>query len=111
MSRVVTSKAALLEVKIDFAGTGDNTVVPGVAGASVRVYHLFLVVAAATSLTFKRGTTALTGPMAMTANGSVVLDFVTQPWMATEDGEAFVIHQTGTAQVSGQLGYTQIPTS
>lgn len=111
MSRVVTSKAALLEAPIDFSGTGDNTLVSAVAGRSVRVYHLILVVSADTSLTFKRGSTALTGAMAMLANGSIVLDFQEQPWFETADGEALVLSQSGTAQVSGQVGYTQIPTS
>jgi len=111
VSSVVTSRLALLEVPIDFVATGDNTLVAGVAGASVRAYHLFLVVSAATTLTFKRGGTSLSGPMAMTANGSVVLDFVGQPWLTTADGEALVLSQSGTAQVSGQLGYTQILTS
>lgn len=111
MSRIVSSRLSLLESPIDFTTTGDNTLVAGVGGASVRVYHLFLVVSADTNLTFKRGSTALTGAMPMLANGSIVLDFVTQPWFTTADGEALVLSQSGTAQVSGQLGYTQIPTN
>lgn len=110
MSLVVTSRLSLLETPIDFVATGDNIVVPALAGASVRVYHLFLVVSADTTITIKHASTAFTGAMSMLAHGSICLDFVGQPWFTAEDNEAFVISQSGTAQVSGQVGYTQIPT-
>ena len=110
MSALVTGRPNLVEAPIDFTASGDQTLVAAVAGRSVRVYHLFLVVSADTELTFKRGATELTGPMPMLANGSIVLDFQGQPWFATLDNEAFVLNQSGTAQVSGQLAYTQIPT-
>lgn len=102
------------ESPIDFTATGDNAVVAGVAGLRVKVFQLFLVVSAATTLRFKDdGGTNLTGPIAMLANGSIVLDFVRgsreadQPWFTTSPGNAFVINQTGTAQVSGRMYYTQ----
>lgn len=107
MSRIV-HRANLRETPIDFTSTGDNTVVAAVAAQIVRVYRLFLVVSAATDLTFKKGSTALTGAIEMTEAGSIVFDFEDQPWFTTELGEAFVIGQTGTAQVSGRLYYTQV---
>lgn len=102
------------EAAIDFSAPGDNVVVAAVAGAQVRVFQLFLVVDMATILTIKDGAGIdLTGPMDMVAHGSIVLDFVRgsreadQPWFTTSPGNAFIINQTGGAQVSGRLYYTQ----
>lgn len=103
------------ETAIDFSASGDNAVVAAVAGQSVQVYQIFFVVSADTIITFYDGVggTALTGPISMKANGSVVLDFVRgsreadQPWFRTTEGNAFIINQSGTAQVSGRVYYRQ----
>ena len=102
------------EAAIDFSASGDNDVIAAVPLLRVGVFQLFLVVDADTILTIKDGTGIdLTGPMAMLANGAIVLDFVRgsreadQPWFTTSAGNAFVINQSGSAQVSGRLYYTQ----
>lgn len=102
------------ESPIDFMATGDNAVVAGVPGLRVKVFQLFLVVSADTILVFKDGAgTVLTGPIEVLAYGSIVLDFVRgnreadQPWFTTSPGNAFVINQSGTAQIAGRLYYTQ----
>lgn len=101
------------EIAIDFSAAGDNVIVAAVPDTRVRVWQLFLLVSKDTILVFKDGSTPLTGLMAMLAHGSVVLDFVRgsreadQPWFTTSPGAAFVINQTGTAQVSGRLYYAQ----
>lgn len=101
------------EASISFTTTGDNQLVAGVVGQIIRVFQLFLVVSADTVLTFQDGATPLTGPMPMKAGGSIVLDFVRgsreadQPWFTTSPGNQFILNQSGTAQVSGRLYYTQ----
>lgn len=102
------------EVAISFSASGDNILVAGVPQEQVRAWQLFLVVSADTILTFKDGAAInLTGPIAMKANGSIVLDFVrgsreaSEPWFTTSAGNALILNQTGTAQVSGRLYYTQ----
>ena len=102
------------EAIIDFTATGDNAVVAGVVNQVVKVFQLFLIVSADTTLTFKDGSGMdLTGPIAMLANGSIVLDFVRgsreadQPWFTTNVGNAVIINQTGSAQVSGRLYHVQ----
>jgi len=101
------------EAVLNFNGTGDTAVVAGVAGQTVRVWQLFFTVDADTLVTFKRGSTVLTGPLTLKAGGAVVLDPVgdhrdpSRPWFTTGAGEAFVISQTGTAQISGRLYYSQ----
>ena len=97
----------LTEISINFSGTGDNTVVSAVAGQHVRVYKIFFVVNAATNLIFKNDGTGLTGSVAMLANGSFVLDFDERPWFTATSGNAFIINQSGTAQISGRCYYVQ----
>lgn len=99
----------LSELIINFNSTGENIVVPGVASQVGRIYKIFFVVSAATTLTFKSsaGGTALTGAMSMLANGGFALDLDSKPWFTTIASGDFIISQTGTAQVSGRVYYTQ----
>lgn len=98
---------------INFSATGDNVIVAGVPDQRVKVYSLFFVVSADTMVTIKDGAgIVLAGPMAMKANGSVVLDYREEagepiPWFTTSPGNAFIINQSGVAQVGGKLDYIQ----
>ena len=105
---VLAGAQALTDVAISSNSTGDITVVAAVAGKEIHVYRLVLVVDADTVLTFKDGaSTNLTGAMSMLGEGSIVLDYDGAPkaWFATSSGNAFVINQTWTAQVSGKVSY------
>jgi hypothetical protein len=95
---------------INFATTGDHTLVAGVAGQIITVFKIFLVVSIAATLTFKDGTggTALTGAMSLAANESLTFPFDTTPWFFASPGNNFVLTQTTTlAQVSGTIYYIQ----
>ena len=99
---------ALTDAVINSTSTGDITIVAASAGKEIHVYRLVLVVGAATNLTFKDGaSTNLTGAMNMLANGSITLDYDggSKAWFTTTSGNAFVINQSGTAQVSGKVSY------
>lgn len=107
-SRLGAAKVSqLAEAIINFNGTGDNSIVAGVALQTIRIHRIFFVVGAATNIIFKNGATALTGAVPMLANGSFVLDYSGEPWFTTDAGSAFVINQSGTAQISGRVYYTQ----
>lgn len=94
---------------VNFTATGDTAVVAAVAAQSVYVYRLFIVASAATTITIKDGVagTALTGAMSIAAGGSIMLDMSGDAWFATTAGNAFVISQSGTAQISGAVYYVQ----
>lgn len=92
---------------VNFTTTGSVTVVPGIASQLIRIFRMFLVVSAATNLTFEDSSTALTGAMNMTANGAIILDFDGEPWFVTSSGNGFVINQSGSAQISGRIYFTQ----
>ncbi len=100
--------ASLSNAVINFSAAGDNVVVSTVSLQTVRVYRILFTATTATTFTFKSGgSTALSGVMSLAANGSVVLDFTGEPWYITTAGQAFIINQTGTAQISGTVWYTQ----
>lgn len=91
---------------ISFSGSGDNTVVAGVAGKTIRILKLVFNVAATTNITLKHGATAWTGAMPFVANMGFVEDAETDPFI-TASGEAFVINSSVAVQVSGYVKYTQ----
>lgn len=94
---------------INFSATGENTTIAGTASQTIRVFKLFLVVSTATAITIKdaAGGTALTGAMSLAANGGLALDVSDSPWFITASSGAFIISQSGTAQVSGAVYYTK----
>ena len=104
----LTWAQALTDAVVSSNSTGNITVVAAVAGKEIHVYRLLIVVDAATVLTFRDGaSTNLTGAISMLANGSITLDYDggSKAWFSTTTGNAFVINQTGTAQVSGKASY------
>ena len=103
--------ASLSRAVINSAAGGDILPVAAVAGQIIRLYKIWFVVTAATSITFKDGAggTALSGPAALGANAGFVLDLDGQPWYVTSAGNALAINSSGATQVSGTMYYTQTP--
>lgn len=103
------------ELIIDFNSTGENVVIPAESGELIEVWQLFFTVDAATFITVRNGVggTDLTPRLTFLTGGALVFDPVgddrdpTRPWFTTDTSAAFVLHQTGTAQVSGRIYYTQ----
>lgn len=102
-----TTTANLVSASINFSTTGDNVIVSTSTTRNIRVYQMILTVGAATNLIFKDGETNLTGAMNLAANGSITLDFNGEPWFIAVANDAFIINQSGTAQVSGRIYYEQ----
>lgn len=107
-----SAKQPLTESAINFAGAGDNTIVPAIAGQGVYVFKYFLVVGAAVNLQFWDGPsasgTALTGSIPLATNEAMVFTFDTRPWYSTTVGNAFVINANNGTQVSGRVYFLQM---
>lgn len=88
---------------VSFASAADNEIIAAVAGKRILVHRLYLVCAGATNLTFKRGTTALSGALPMSAGGGITFDISGEPWFTTGIAEAFNITSSGAFQVSGTV--------
>lgn len=93
---------------INFAASGDNTVVAAVASQVIRVYRIFFVVSGATNITIKDGaSTSLTGAMTFNTGGAWVLDMSGDAWFTTASGNSFIINSSNAVQVSGAVYYAQ----
>lgn len=80
------------------------------AGVKIRVVGLILVNTAAQTLTFKSaaGGTAVTGAMALPANGQLVLPFNSQGWFETAANALLELAQSGATQVSGAIQWVAV---
>lgn len=73
-----------------------------VTGKRLQIIHLFVSVAGSTNLTFQSGSTAISGPYAVTAAGTIDLQNGGVPVLIGDDiGEAITAVNSGTQQVSG----------
>ena len=99
----------ILQAEINFNTLGDNTIVAANETKKIKVVSCCLTVGGETNLTFKRGTTPISGPMdfgganeprGMVANGTVEC-----PVLETGVNEAFIINSSNAVQVSGWVRY------
>jgi len=89
------------QISVSISASGDNTVIPAIPGQVIQVYGMVLSLAGDTTVQFKSGTTALSGPQTM---DSIILDKTPgDPWYITARGEAFVISLGSSVQCGGTL--------
>jgi hypothetical protein len=90
---------------VNFTSTGDNTVIAAPASGSICVYGI--TVNAATNITFKAGSTALSGAVVFSGSGSsMTLQINDEPYFYAAPGVNFIMNQSGTASVQGTVYYT-----
>jgi len=99
----------MIVTDINFATSGDNTLLAAVTATNLRVWQIFIVASAAVNIIFKHNSTAFNASaIPLTAAGSaIVLDHSGQAWFSTLPGEAFIINLSGNVQVSGQVYWTK----
>jgi hypothetical protein len=94
--------------KIDVATSGDNAVVAAVTGAKLTVVGFFLTSTGALSITFKSGSTAVSGAMAVAALGTLaVAGGPAAPLFQAAAGQALNINLSASTQVSGSVAYIE----
>jgi hypothetical protein len=100
--------AQFSEAKIDAATNGDNSIIAAVAAKKHRIHRLVLTVATTTTITFKDGSTALTGAVTLAAGTPLILDATESEWplFSLSANSAFVINLGGAVQCSGRAYYT-----
>lgn len=95
----------LSRASINFATSGDNTIVAADTNSNrIVVYRIWLVVGGTTNLTFKDN---LTSPAAvpLATNEGVTFDVSGEPWFITDPNTAFKINSSVAVQVSGICFY------
>src|SRR5262249_31221887 len=97
------------EVAINCATLGDNTIVPGTAAQSIRVYAFFFMVGAAVDIKWKDGTGADFHPALpfMSKGAAWDKDPMGRPWFTTQPGNGLILNLSVAVQVSGRLYYTK----
>jgi len=93
---------------VSFGGVGDNTIVAAQPGKRIIVQSLSLVFQGDATLTWKSGSTAISGGYAMKANGSMEIDPAppgTPPELVTGVGEALVANLSIGVTVAGMIGW------
>lgn len=112
LNQYVTVSGADCQVKravISAAAAADNTIVAAVSGKRIVLLGLFLVSTSANGLTLKSDSTAISGAMAVAANGTLVLPVSDRGYVETAVGEALKLALSGATQVSGAVTYIEIP--
>jgi hypothetical protein len=99
----------LSSVVVNASTNGNNTLIAGVVGETIRVFKVALIFSTGGTAIFQDGpSTALTGSLVFYSGGSMVLDMdVTNPWFITSTGNAFVVNLSGGAVAGGAIWYTQ----
>lgn len=101
-----TLGASVTQAVVNFSASGNNIVIPGIAGKRIKVLQYFFVIAAATNLTFQSASTPLSGPLDFGSNAADVQDFIQLP-LTCLPGDAFIINSSSAVQVGGTIWYIQ----
>lgn len=82
-----------------------QTVVAAVPGKRIRVFAFFLTTLVATQVRFRSNTTDISGNIACSDTGGIVVPNVDQAWMVTAPGEALTLSMTIATNVGVQVIY------
>ncbi len=86
--------------------SGDATAVPAFTNRVIAVHRIKLLMSAVTTLQFKDGTTALSGPEPCAGQN---MDYSDEPYYLTTAGNAFVISLGAAVQCGGSIWYRLQP--
>lgn len=107
-----TSTSQFTHAAISSSSTGDITIIGGTSLQTIRVMELHIQLSGLTTgtsvVTFKDGaSTALTGAYTFRNGGEFGRENNGDPLFITSAGNAFIINQSATAQISGYVKYTK----
>ena len=90
---------------------GDSTVIPAQASGGIQVYGLFLFVNGNTVITFKNGTTALSGPCTVFGPPQqpivpIIFPISEDAWFTVDAGNGFMIASDAAVDIQGTVYFT-----
>jgi hypothetical protein len=92
----------LVKTAVNFSASGDQTILAGVSGKTIKLYRLYLLVAAATTLTIKTSSGAtIDGPYVFAAAGVLELALSVYAWAETVTADNLAINSASAVQVTG----------
>lgn len=106
-NRVFTPKFAI----IDYAASGDNTVVAAVSGKKIRVVALSIIGGGTATVRFESGAggTALTGQMTMAVNIEMTMPFNPAGWFETSFSTLLNMELSAAVTMDGMITYIEVP--
>jgi hypothetical protein len=93
-------------VALSFNSSGDNTIIAAPSAGPIKIWKLAFTTASAVNVTFKAGSTALSGAFVFGGNGSFVLYYDGSPHYICPPGSAFVINLSSGVAIGGTVWYT-----
>lgn len=99
----------LLEIALNFAASGDNSIVGGTAAQIIRVWAFWLKVngAAGVDLKFRSAANDLHPALPFLHREGWVMPYQTRPWFTCTVAEALQMNLSAAIQISGRLYYTK----
>jgi len=97
----------LTRAAINFSSSGNNTLIAGVGGQTIRVFRIAYNCGGSTQITWLDGITAMSGPLSFSSGGGEILDFDGDPWFVTSTGNGLAFNSSNAVQVGGTVWYTQ----
>lgn len=91
----------MAEQPVSISTSGDNIVIAGQQRSPIYIRRIALVLAAETTVQFKRGSQPISGPMQI-----LTLDLEGNPLYVANAGDAFVITLGASVQCGGTVWYT-----
>ncbi len=100
--------ARISSTSINSATSGDNSLVAGTTGQTIRILGMMLVSTAAQTWKFRSSTATDLMPAFQAAAGvPFVLPIHGEPYFVTTTGDTLYITQSTSVQISGKLWYTK----
>lgn len=92
---------------LNFNSTGDNTIITNSTTSPIIIWKINFTATAATNVTMKDSSAgAVSGAYDLQANGSLFFAYDGEPYWYITPGNNFVINQSGTASIQGNVYYT-----
>lgn len=101
---------------INAGNAGDNTIIAAVPNKRIRILGYTVIASGIVTMTWKSGSTSISGPMAMAANGGAApaTTALTPAGLVGVleggIGEAIIINLGGAVTVGGHLVYIEVVT-
>lgn len=102
MNDCISNKEVL---RVSVSMTNDADLIAAVSGYAIRILAGSLSIATTGTITFKSGSTALSGAITLTAGNQLLIPFTPVGAFQTALGESFNVDNSGSAQISGWLVY------
>ena len=110
VTRVAPAQSPHINLAINPASLGSNSLVAAIPGARIRVLSLAVVTTAANTVTFQTNATPISAAFPLAANGGLVLPFNEHGHFTTLIGDPLTVNLSAATATAIQIQYIVILT-